>query len=451
MRTPHYGDVPRGLWFAILLVGCLFFSLLLLPLSPSTGVALLALTVLVVGWIEWQAWQRSREVILAAPPNRTPDSETKARRILRIVGIAVVALIALNLLAEAGFLDEWGTSSAPGDPSSAGVIDWDAFWSPDSRLIAFDRSDYGPPGDTPSGASDVFVASADGSPLSPLTRTPESETVLGWLQNPLRVVYSVRTPKEPTAVYALDLEGGAPVRLGELRAADQLMALSHDARRALVATPWRDPKRYALVDLVRRTRRPLPGRADYWWADGAWSPDDSMLAYATEESIVVLRGDRVLRRIPDLAAGGLAWSPDGRRLAYGEGGLDSSALWLVRIEDGSRVRLAGGEESVSEYPVWSPDGSTIYYRHGSFDDSDGLRAMSPDGTGDRKITDDDWAGGGLFNFEGKNDRWLEEATISPDGIKIAYQLGQRGAWKNWSLVGVMNADGSDKTPFPGSP
>jgi hypothetical protein len=111
------------------------------------------------------------------------------------------------------------------------------------------------------------------------------------------------------------------------------------------------------------------------------------------------------------------------------------------------MRLAGGGETVSEYPVWSPDGSTIYYRHGSFGGDDGLRAIAPDGIGDRKITDDDW--GDLFSSE--NDRWLEKATISPDGSKIAYLLGQRGAWKNWSLVGVMNADGSGKTAFSGSP
>jgi Tol biopolymer transport system component len=392
----------------------------------------------------------------APPPPRARRSWLK--RILKYSS-ATVALIAGILLVSfvvgffEGFLEGSSSSSSPGDPSSAGVIDSGAFWSQDSRLIAFDRSDYGSPDDTMAGASDVFVASADGTELRRLTRTPHNETVLGWLSNPRRIVYaSYEKPKRPTSLYALDPRGGAPVRLGEVRAADQLLALSHDGRRALVGTPRLDPKRYALVDLVRNTRRPLPGIADYW-ADGAWSRDDSMLAYVTGESIVILRGDRVLRRVPlgqyDSASGGLAWSPDGRRLAYGDGG-DNSTLWLVRIKDGSRSRLTEGGETSNDYPVWSPDGSKIYYEHGSFGDHDGLRMMSPDGTGDRKITNDDWAGGGLFNFEGKNDRWLDQVRISPDGTKIAYLLGERGAWKNWSLVGVMNADGSGKTPFPGS-
>ena len=393
----------------------------------------------------------------AAPPPRARRS--RLRRLLRYASGTVLALIGAVLLGSfvVGFAEGFlSSSSSPGDPSSAGVIDSDAFWSPDSRLIAFDRSDYGSPDEPRAGASDVFVASAGGRDLRRLTRTPYNETVLGWLPDPLRIVYSsYRQLKGPTNLCALDLQGGAPVLLGQVRATDQLLALSHDARRALVGTPRLDPKRYALVDLVRNTRRPLPGIADSdYWADGAWSRNDSMLAYVTDESIVILRGDRVLRRVPlreyDAdASGGLAWSPDGRRLAYGSSWAGGS-IWLLRIEDGSRSRLTGGDESSDLYPVWSPDGSTIYYEHGSDDDDDGLRAIAPDGTGDRKITNDDWAGGGLFNFEGKHDRWLDTASISPDGSKIAYLLGERGAWKNWSLVGVMNTDGSGKTPFPES-
>ena len=373
--------------------------------------------------------------------------------------MALIGAVVLESFLEGAVFSSSG--GPPGDPSSAGVVDSAPFWSPDSRLVAFDRSEYGSPDDKSSGASDVFVADADGRALRRLTRTGASETVLGWLSNPLRVVYSTYQPKGATNLYALNLNGGARVELGVVRKTDELLALSHDARRALVGTPSPYPKRYALVDLVRNTRRSLPGRAGdataslYWkWMDGAWSQDDSMLAYVTDEHIVILRGGRVVRRVPlgmgDSGLGGLAWSPDGRRLAYGSSWGDSSSLWLVRIKDGSRSRLTGGGETSDLNPVWAPDGRKIYYEHGSLGDHDGLRMMSPDGTGDRKITTDDWAGGGFLNFEGKGDRWLDTARISPDGTKIAYLLGERGAWKNWSLVGVMNHDGTGKSVFPGS-
>lgn len=118
-----------------------------------------------------------------------------------------------------------------------------------------------------------------------------------------------------------------------------------------------------------------------------------------------------------------------------------SSLQLVRVEDGWRSRLAEGGEKGIQNPVWSPDGNTIYYEHGSYDGDDGLRAIALDGTDGRKIADDDFDGG----------HWLEHARLSPDGSKIVYVLGEAGDWKHWYLVGVMNADGSGKTPFPGSP
>ena len=377
------------------------------------------------------------------------------RFVLHPSGPVLVLIAAAFFLAYvSGLLDRLAPSSSLGDPSAAGVIDGDIAWSADSRWIAFTRSDYGPPGDTPSGRSDVFVATADGRELRRLTRTPYDETVQGWLSNPMRVVYSTyRGPKEPTKVYAVTLKGAEREALGELHATDRLLALSHDARRALVGTPRLDPKRYALVNLETRTRRPLPGVVLAGsWAEGVWSRDDRMLAYLADDSIMIVRGDRVVRRIEQVVLGGIAWSPDGRHLAYGDGFYDSS-LWVLRLADGSRLRLAEGkpDEVVNDSPVWSPDGSTIYYERGSFGGDDGLRAIAPDGTGDRMITGDDW--GDFFSdlfSSGAGGRWLDTATVSPDGTRIAYLLGEAGAWKNWSLVGVMNADGSRKTPIPGS-
>lgn len=394
----------------------------------------------------------------ASPSPRARWSRLK--RFLEYVCATVALIAALSLMSFVGgfveaFFEEDSSSSPPGDPSAAGVIDSAPFWSPDSRLVAFDRSDYGSPDESSAGASDVFVVRSDGSELRRLTRTSDNETVLGWLSDPLRIVYSTYDrPRGPANVYAVNLHGRARVRLGEVQATDEILALSHDARRALVGTPSPHPKRYALVDFARETRLLLPGRSEDWmWMDGAWSRDDSMLAYVTEENIVIVRGERVVRRIRlrgyDSAAGGLAWSPDGRWLVYGEGG-ENSSLWLVRMDDGRRSQLRGDGETSDLNPVWSPDGSKIYYEHGSLGDRDGLRVMSPDGTGDKKITTDDWAGGGFLNFEGKGDRWLDTARISPDSTKIAYLLGERGAWKNWSLVGVMNADGTGKSVFPPS-
>ena len=412
------------------------------PAEADRAVAAFSLLA-IVGFVLTPILRRALARQTDTVPRASPTAPSPVRRsrltrvgwLLAVVGALVLAPFVIGLVA--GIVSD--PSSSPGDPSEANVIDSNVFWSPDSRMIAFDRSDYGPPGDTPSGASDIFVASSEGRGLRRLTQTPQNETVLGWLSGPLRIVYA----RGGTNVYALELKGGAPVLLGKVRASDQPVALSHDGRRLLVSFGEIDSAAYALVDLARGVRTTLPGGGA--WGDGAWSPDDSMLAYVTGDGIVVLRDGRVHRRIGQSGSGGLAWSPEGRRLVFSDGG-DYGSLWLVQIGDRVRTRLTGGGDTSDLSPAWSPDGSAIYYRHGSFGDHDGLRAMAPDGTRDRMITEDDWAGGGLFEFEAKGDRWLDLARISPDGTRIAYLLGERGDWKNWSLVGVMNADGSHKRP-----
>lgn len=386
----------------------------------------------------------------ANAPEDEPPPAPRARgswlkRVFVYSGGAVLAPVAAVVIALIVFLffpgafDRFLSSSSLGDPSSANVIDSDLAWSPDSRWIAFDRSDYGGSGENdPVGQSEVFVARADGRGLRQLTRTPGYEAVLGWLPNPLRVVYTSPT-KDPIMVYAMTLKGKRTA-LGEVRATDQVVALSPDGKRLLVGAPL-NADHYVLIDLSSGTRRTLPGvilDPDMNWPIGAWSPDGRQLAYAADDDILILREDRVVRRIDGYGHGGLAWSPDGRRFAWSNG-WKSDTIWIARFDGGSPSPLVRGEDDNNYDPVWSPGGRAIYYSHDSWGDHDGLRAISPSGVGDRKISGNDWG-----------NRWLDNVTFSPDGTKIAYLLGELGAWKNWSLAGVMNADGSGKTPFPGS-
>ena len=62
--SASHGDVPPGIWLAVLVgfVTLLAFSLLFVAASllageVASGLGLLALTIL-VGWIEWRAWRR---------------------------------------------------------------------------------------------------------------------------------------------------------------------------------------------------------------------------------------------------------------------------------------------------------------------------------------------------------------------------------------------------------
>ena len=175
-----------------------------------------------------------------------------------------------------------------------------------------------------------------------------------------------------------------------------------------------------------------------------------------------------------------AWSADGARLAYirqsSFGGL------FVSSADGSGealLREVSGDLGVLHElfdPAWSPDGGTIAYvwvesqcppREACVDVPHGIRAIAPDGTGDRQLigppagnpafspdgTRIAWDAGfdvpdsavHLSNADGTGDTVIAqdawEPSWSPDGSRIAFSRTVDGE----AEIFVMNADGSGIT------
>ena len=194
----------------------------------------------------------------------------------------------------------------------------------------------------------------------------------------------------------------------------------------------------------------------------ALSPDGSVIAFSqsvspwhTERaSIWTMRPDGSRRR--RLAAGSNpTWSPDGRRLAFVDGGR------LKRIRrDGSRLReVVAHRGSRIGPPLWSPDGAWIAYSTSG----DELWAVRPDGTGSHRLAkaralNVAWSPNGrrlvyagavpdqeeLFTVSvrgGRPRRLIDAKAIvgvpqwSPDGRRIAF-------WTESSFTMVVAADGS---------
>ncbi|OLC96127.1 MAG: hypothetical protein AUH86_10385 [Acidobacteria bacterium 13_1_40CM_4_58_4] len=116
------------------------------------------------------------------------------------------------------------------------------------------------------------------------------------------------------------------------------------------------------------------------------------------------------------SVGGVALSPDGKRIAYtvtmrDEPGRPYGQLWIMELATQKSTRLGGDKDRGGE-PLWSPDGKWLAF-FGRQGDKHGLLMAKPDGS-DVTV---------LASPEGTNSPLPgtgNEVTWSPDGKQIAY-------------------------------
>jgi TolB protein len=161
------------------------------------------------------------------------------------------------------------------------------------------------------------------------------------------------------------------------------------------------------------------------------------------------RGRRVLGACPtgDCFQTFPAWSPDGRRLAFGlrDAGL-SAGLAIVRA-NGTGLRLLPQLTGPYAAPAWAPSGRRLL-----FPGDGGLFTARTDGTGLRRITskppifDSAWSRRGVIAFAHDDDPYLAPMpddgiyTVRPDGSRLRRLVRDRynasaPASPDWSPYG----------------
>jgi Tol biopolymer transport system component len=139
---------------------------------------------------------------------------------------------------------------------------------------------------------------------------------------------------------------------------------------------------------------------------------DELIAYQGNGKIYLIGVDGRGRHplVSGASDQGLAWSPDGRQLAFTAGkerGRYDKTEIRIAAADGSGVRLlTRGPSHTASNPTWSPDGKRIAFdAWNGREERDSIDLINADGTGLRQLT------------RSGDNVWLD---WSPDGRWIAF-------------------------------
>ena len=103
------------------------------------------------------------------------------------------------------------------------------------------------------------------------------------------------------------------------------------------------------------------------------------------------KGLRRLGPADDGDTRGLAWSPDGTKLAFGHGDGDYE-VFVMNADGTGFANLTNNEKFQDEWPSWSPDGQAIAFVSNRDAGVDQIFAMRVDGSGQTQLTDDQGGG-----------------------------------------------------------
>jgi Tol biopolymer transport system component len=244
-----------------------------------------------------------------------------------------------------------------------------------------------------------------------------------------------------SAVVALVMVGAVAVALGEAFLAGQGKPAQKPTPSPSATVQGPSATGAVVVGLDGTVRAQVPNIPSYA-SSLVMAPDGRTIAFSTGNQIATIgidgTGLRYVTTFPGGVEEGLAWSPDGSKIAFqSNDGLRSSEQIMVVDADGSHLTRLTFDDQQDEWPSWSPDGSTIAYANS------GITRLD---SSDNSPTEEIWtvpAGGGTPTRLTHNHTWDNSPAYSPDGSQIVF--------KHNKSIWIMDSDGGNAHPLPSQP
>ena len=286
------------------------------------------------------------------------------------------------------------------------------------------------------GNRELFVMNSDGSEKLQLTKSPENEYNAIWHPDAEKIVYLSSTSGEVQA-WVMNADGTGKQKISDVEGGISSLVFSPAGDRVLYTKDVQIDKttQDAYPDLQLSDGRVINDLMyRHWdtWEDGAYShifiADFKEGRFTTGKDI--MPGEPF--DSPMMPFGGLeelAWTPDGKKIAYTCKKLSGieyafstdSDIYLFDLETGSTTNLTEGMPGYDKAPFFSPDGKKIYWlsmRRATFEaDKERLFEMDLATSQKRYLTEN-------FDYSPSGPVWADngETLLFVAGVESTFQL-----------------------------